>query len=79
MSATQRNFEKLIQKDFGPWPEGATLDVRQDEEKQPNPERDHYVCTLKDAKGQVIGVWSGVEKQKMYDPVPSFSVQRRTP
>lgn len=78
MDATQRNFESLIRKELGEWPEGARLELHSDSDKQPDVERDHYVCTLKGPNGEVIGTWSGVEKQKMYDPAPSFSIQRRT-
>lgn len=78
MSSTQRNFETLIRQELGKWPQGAILELHSDRDRQPDTERDHYVCTLKDSDGQVIGIWSGVEKQKMNDPVPSFSIHLRT-
>lgn len=72
----KEEFEALVKRELGVLPEGSKLEVVRDSSKQPDTERDHYICTLTDCQGAVIGKWSAVEKQKMYAPVPSFSISR---
>lgn len=72
----REQFEIKIRQELGTWPEGSKLEVVMDETKQPDVERDHYICTLIDSQDTVLGRWPGVETQKMYAPVPSFSVSR---
>lgn len=73
MGVTQDIFEKLVREKFDDWPDGATLDVVKDKLFF---EFDRYKCTLRDAKGGIIGIWQVTETLNIKNLKPRFKTER---